>query len=115
MLKMALDQVDYMGKALKLETLNHKIEQYVKLSALVGDEPLPKYSLPLFKELLIRGELPRGKVKDIIGTKDRTASTLIKELIQKDFLESNTPKSPIKLKFNAHFASYLFPELVPQR
>jgi Fic family protein len=115
MLKTALDQVNYMGKALKLETLNHKIEQYVKLSALVGDEPLPKYSLPLFKELLICGELPRGKVKDIIGTKDRTASTLIKELIQKDFLESNTPKSPIKLKFNAHFASYLFPELVPQR
>jgi hypothetical protein len=61
------------------------------------------------------GELPRGKVMDIIHTKDRTATTLIKELTQMDFLESDTPKSAIRLKFNAHFASYIFPELIPQR
>ncbi len=117
MLETALDQVNYMGESLKLETLNHRIQRYSRLSTegLVGTKPLPKYSLPLFKELLICGELPRGMVKDIIGTKDRTATTLIKDLSQRDFLESSTPKSPIRLKFNAHFASYLFPELVPQR
>ena len=36
-------------------------------------------------------------------------------LLNMDFLESDTPKSPIRLKFNAHFASYIFPELIPQR
>ncbi len=117
MLETALDQVTYMGEALKLETLNHRTEKYVRLSqdGLVAESSLPKYSLPIFKELLICGELPRGEVKHIIGTKDRTATTLIKELIQKDFLESTTPKSPVRLKFNAHFSSYLFPELVPRR
>ncbi len=117
MLETALDQVTYMGESLKLETLNQRIEGYVKLSqeGLVGDTPLPKYSLPLFKELLVCGELPRGTVKDIIGTKDRTATTLITELTRRNFLKSTTPKSPIRLNFNAHFASYLFPELVPQR
>lgn len=47
------------------------------------------------------GELPRGKVKEVIGSKDRTASTLIKELLALDYIESTTPKSPIRLKFNA--------------
>jgi hypothetical protein len=52
---------------------------------------------------------------DIIHTKERTATSLIGKLIQMDFLESDTPKSAIRLKFNAHFASYIFPELIPQK
>ena len=117
MLEIALDQVDFMNKNLKMHSLHERIESYVRLSkeGLFNTKPLPKYSELLFKELLMVGEVPRGKVMDIIGTKDRTATTLIKELIQMDFLESDTPKSAIRLNFNAHFASYIFPELIPQR
>ena len=39
--------------------------------------PLPKHSEHLFKVLLIEGEIPRSKVKDIIGKEAKTASTLI--------------------------------------
>ena len=117
MLEVALDQVDFMHQNLKMHSLHERIESYVRLSqeGLFGAKPLPKYSELLFKELLMVGEVPRGKVMDIIGTKDRTATTLIKALIQMDFLESDTPKSAIRLKFNAHFASYIFPELIPQK
>ena len=115
MLEVALDQVDFMNKNLKMHSLHERIESYVRLSkeGLFDTKPLPKYSELLLKELLMVGEVPRGKVMDIIHTKDRTATTLIKELIQMDFLESDTPKSAIRLKFNAHFASYIFPELIP--
>ena len=117
MLEIALDQVDFMHKNLKMHSLHERIESYVRLSkeGFFHAKPLPKYSELLFKELLMVGEVPRGKVMDIIHTKDRTATTLIKELTQMDFLESDTPKSAIRLKFNAHFASYIFPELIPQR
>lgn len=117
MLEIALDQVDFMHKNLKMHSLHERIESYVRLSkeGFFNAKPLPKYSELLFKELLMVGEVPRGKVMDIIHTKDRTATTLIKELTQMDFLESDTPKSAIRLKFNAHFASYIFPELIPQR
>ena len=117
MLEIALDQVDFMNQNLKMNSLHKRIERYVRLSkeGFFGTKPLPKYSELLFKELLMAGEVPRGKVMDIIHTKDRTATTLIKELIQMDFLESDTPKSAIRLKFNAHFASYIFPELIPQK
>lgn len=117
MLAVALDQVDFMNKNLKMHSLHERIESYVRLSkeGLFNTKPLPKYSELLFKELLMVGEVPRGKVMDIIHTKERTATTLIKELTQMDFLESDTPKSAIRLKFNAHFASYIFPELIPQK
>ncbi len=117
MLVVALDQVDFMNKNLKMHSLHERIESYVRLSreGLFNTKPLPKYSELLFNELLMIGEVPRGKVMDIIHTKERTATTLIKELTQMDFLESDTPKSAIRLKFNAHFASYIFPELIPQK
>ena len=117
MLEVALDQVDFMNQNLKMHSLHERIERYVRLSkeGFFDRKPLPKYSELLFKELLMLGEVPRGKVMDIIHTKDRTATTLIRELIQMNFLESDTPKSAIRLKFNAHFASYIFPELIPQK
>jgi Fic family protein len=117
MLEVALDQVDFMHKNLKMHLLHERIESYVRLSreGLLSINPLPKYSEFLFKELLLLGEMPRGKVMNVIGTKERTATALIKELIQQDFLESDTPKGAIRLKFNAHFASYIFPELIPQK
>ena len=117
MLEVALDQVNFMNQNLKMNALHERIERYVRLSkeGFFDTKPLPKYSELLFKELLMRGEVPRGKVKDIIHTKDRTATTLITALTQMDFLESDTPKSAIRLKFNAHFSSYIFPELIPQK
>ncbi len=116
MLEIALDQVDFMSQSLKMNTLHSKIETYVRLSqeGIIGNKPLPKYSELLFKELLVVGEVARGKVGDIIYKKERTARNLIKELIELDYIESDTPKSAIRLKFNAHFASYIFPELIPQ-
>ena len=117
MLTLALDQIEFMSKSLQLSSLGHKIDSYIRLSehGLVGDEPLPKYTFALFKELLISGEVARGRVKEIIGKKDRTATMLIKTLSRMDYIESDTPKSAIRLKLNSHFASYLIPDLIPSR
>ena len=115
MLGIALDQVDFMQQNLQMNTLYKRIEKYVHLSqeGMLSSEPLPKYTEPLFKELLLVGEIQRGKVMNVIHTKDRTATALIKKLTEMDFLESDTPKGPVRLKFNAHFASYIFPDLIP--
>lgn len=117
MLDTALDQVNYMGKYLKIDSLGTNIEKYVKLSqnGFFDSEPLPKYSEIVFKELLIKGSIARGEVSKIIGKSDRTASTLISKLIKADFLQSKSHKEAISLKFNPHFASYIIPELMPQK
>lgn len=117
MLETALDQIAFMSKNLQLNLLGNRIDKFVLLceQGMLDLKPLPKYSSLLFKELLIYGEIPRGKVQDIINKSDRTATTLIKTLIDMEYLESDTPKSAIKLKLNAAFASYLLPDLMPSR
>jgi Fic family protein len=117
MLEISLDQIEFMSKNLDLATLSNRMEKYVKLSQndMLDIKPLPKYTLPLLKELLICGELQRGKVKEIIGTKDRVATYLIKDLLELGYIQSYTPKGAIRLKINAHFGSYLIPELIPSR
>ncbi|SMP85993.1 Fic family protein [Epsilonproteobacteria bacterium SCGC AD-308-O04] len=117
MLETALDQIAFMSKNLQLSSLGNKIDKFVFLSeqGMLNTKPLPKYSSALFKELLINGEIPRGKVKDIINKSDRTATSLIKALTEMDYLESDTQKSAIRLKINAEFGSYLMPDLIPSR
>ena len=117
MLEITLDQVEYMNKYLKIDSLGKNIEKYVKLSqsGLFDNEPLPKYSELVFKELLIKGNISRGEVANIIGKGTRTATTLVSKLIKADFLQSKSHKDALSLKFNAHFASYIIPELMPQK
>jgi Fic family protein len=117
MLDISLDQVEYMNKYLKIDSLGNNIEKYVKLSqsGLFDNEPLPKYSELVFKELLIKGTINRGEVSNIIGKSSRTATTLVSKLIKADFLQSKSHKDSISLKFNTHFASYIIPELMPQQ
>ena len=116
MLDISLDQVEYMNKHLKLNALTSKIELYVQRSndGLLDIEPLPKHSAKIFKYLLLSGECPRGKIPDIIGMKERTASRVISELLKRNFIESDSKAGAIKLKIGASMASYLFPMLVPE-
>jgi len=106
-----------MNKYLKIDSLGKNIEKYVKLSqnGLFTNEPLPKYSELLFKELLIKGSISRGEVSNVIDKSSRTATTLVSKLIKLNFLKSKSHKEPISLKFNSHFASYIIPELIPQK
>jgi Fic family protein len=117
MLDISLDQVAYMNKHLKLNALTSKIELYVQRvnDGLLDIEPLPKHSEKIFKYLLLSGECARGKIPEIIGMKERTASRLISELLKRNFIESDTKAGAIRLKIGASMASYLFPMLVPEK
>lgn len=116
MLDIALDQVAYMNKHLKLNMLTSKIELYVQRvnDGILGIEPLPKHSEKIFKYLLLSGECTRGKVPEIIGMKERTASRVISELLKRNFIVSDSIAGPIRLKIGSSMASYLFPMLVPE-
>jgi len=117
MLDTALDQVEYMNKHLKLNALTEKIELYVQRvnDGLLGIAPLPKHSEKIFKYLLLSGECTRGKIPEIIGMKERTASRVISELLKRNFIVSDSKAGSIRLKIGVSMASYLFPMLVPEQ
>ena len=111
------DQVEYMGRHLKLNELSARLDRYIAKSQTkeLDIPPLPKYSGAILKHLLLVGESPRGLVKEAINTSERTARGVISQLGDMGYITSETPKSAIKFKINAHLASYLFPEIVPER
>lgn len=115
MLTMAEDQIDFMGKLLKMDALATRIEKYVTLvnNGVLGIEELPKGSANIFKHLLIHGESSRGSMAEVIGAKERTTTNVVQELLRRNFLASPSPKGPIRLKFTAHMGSYIFPDLLP--
>ncbi len=115
MLDVAIDQINYMKSMLEISSLFNRVEKYIKYSQdkMYTIKPLPKHSVILLKELLIKGSIKRGEVSTIINTGDRTASRLIKELLERNYIQSDTPRGNIRIKFNAHFAMEIFPELIP--
>lgn len=114
MLEVGLEQVNYAKENLNITKMYKNIQNYVHLSkeGLFDQDPLPEDSELLFKELLLSGEIPRGDVAMAINKKSRAATYLNKRLIDMDLITSDTPKGPIRIKFNMHFASYLFPCLI---
>lgn len=117
MLESALDQIHFMDENLKLSTLSARIERFVEFSqkGMYNIEPLPQNSEMLFNKLLLVGELSRGEVEKTIGKSQRTASALIKKLLEMDYLTTDSPRGDIRLKFNAFFASKLIPDLIPDK
>lgn len=116
MLEVALDQITFMSKSLSLSTLNHRMGTFVELSqkGMYSIAPLPKYSEMLFSTLLIKGEVQRGEVEKIIGKSKKSAYTLVKTLLDMEYLESDSPRGLLRLKLNTFFASKLIPDLIPE-
>lgn len=116
MLECSLDQINYMDRYLKLSELSSRIDNYTKKVYDGGFDrlSLPKKSDRIFKHLLLIGESPRSALASIIDMSERTTTSTIKELLEKGYLTSDTPKGAVRLRFNTHFASWLFPELIPE-
>lgn len=115
MLTIAEDQIDYMSSLLKMDGLTTRLENYVAFAnkRMLGIEELPKGSAEIFKHLLIHGESQRGSMAQVIGAGERTTTKVVQELLKRDFLSTPSPKGPIHLRFSAHMASYVFPDLMP--
>jgi len=113
-LDIALEQINFMKEQLKIDVLQQNLQKHIVKTReeQYDGVGLPKYSELLLKELLIKGEVQRGDVKKIIGTETRTATTLVKKLLQTNYIQSDTPKGKIRLKFNEKLITDIFPDLI---
>lgn len=117
MLDTALDQIKYMSSVIKIDLIAKRMSNYVEFSQknmYENIKPLPKHSQKIFESLLIYGEIPRNSVKDILNVSKPTAIKIVKELEDRGYINSVEPKSPIRIRFNSHFASEVIPEIFPK-
>jgi hypothetical protein len=113
MLNIANSEINLLQSYLKLPYLYEKLMHYIDYtrSPYYQNMALSKHTEVLTKELLLCGEIKRGDVQKIIGKEQRTATTLISELLKQDYITTDSPKGAIRLKFTMQIASFVFPKL----
>lgn len=117
MLDVALDQISFMKEQLRLTSFKQRLGYFIEdvnKGRYINEKKFPNGSLALLKEVYERGEIPRGEVMSIVGLKQTNASLLIKELLKRGFLQSDSPRGPIRAKITASFAMRMFLELIPE-
>ncbi len=114
--EVADDQLSFMKKMLGLDELHKRIVSYVNRRA---DQTIPdekvlraeaKYVLT---EVMMRGEIVRGEVPRLIGMGERTATDLIRQLLEEELVTSTSHRAPIRFHIPSKVVGYYFPDLYP--
>jgi len=111
-LEIALDQIRFMSSLLELDGMKRRISGYVERQVRLGE--LQEESIFLLSEVLFHGEIQRGEAPRITGKPERTARRILKDLLEKSLLISDSEKGPVHLAFPAKIAAYYFPRLYPE-
>ncbi len=110
-LRVMIDQIAFMEGLFEVETLADRIEQYVRVEALLKDDS--DRVVRLLREALYRGQFPRGEAARITGARERTGRATLSKAIELGLLTSLTPKSPVRLALPAKVLGTYFPRLFP--
>lgn len=110
----ALDQTAFMGELLNMDGLLARIEDFI--SRLAGRGETRSAAYYLIREALLRGEYARGEAARITGLSERSARTLLGELLSPGLglLQSDSPKGRVRMGFPIHAVGYYFPRLYPE-
>jgi Fic family protein len=108
-LSVCLDQVKFMTSLFELDTLSKRLRTYVERS-----ETLKPETAYILEEAMLRGKVERGAIPRLTGLPERTARRLLNDAINAGLLASETPKSPVSLRFPEDALESIFPKLYPQ-
>jgi Fic family protein len=111
-LKIAVDQIDFMANLLDLDGMQKRIQAVVDRKVSFGE--LKPEAGHLLRDVFLRGEIPRGEIPGIIGMPERSARRVVRSLLEKNYLVSDTEKGPVMLGFPASLVGYYFPRLYPE-
>lgn len=104
-LKICLDQVRFMSQLFDIDRLTERLRAYP------GNSGLRPEAATLLVEIFRRGEIARGEATVITGLGERTARTLLGDLLKVGIISSVSEKSPVYLSFPIEKRDILFPRL----
>ena len=112
-LTVSLDQVTFMQGLMQPDGLRSRILRWTAEEIEAGN--LPPKSGRVLEAILYRGELPRGDADAVVGTGERQARRIVSALTKHGVLESDSPRSPLRLVFPAALAHRWLPGLFPEQ
>jgi Fic family protein len=98
----------FMSGLFDIDNLARRLRAYVNAS-----DRLKPEAAKLLDEALMRGQFERGEASRITGLPERSARRVLNDVIQEGLLASETPKTPVSLRFPAAALEALFPRLYP--
>lgn len=110
-LTVSLDQVRYMESILDPGNLLRRIELYCTDEVAAGR--LPKPTFAVLREVVLTGELERGRVAALVGLQARAGRHVTSTLLEKGLLLSDSPRAPLRLGFPTEAVERWFPALYP--
>jgi Fic family protein len=110
--EIAEDQVAFMTDLLDLDTLEKRIIAYIEREAMVG-KLQPEAGL-LIRDVMLRGQIPRGEAARITGMAERTARDVVSKLLKRGLLTSPSPKGDLRWGLPTEAIAYYFPRLYPE-
>ena len=110
-LRVSLDQVRFMESILDPGSMLRRIELYCRDEIEAGR--LPKSSYAVLREVVLSGELERGRVRSIVDLQERAARNITSALVAKRLLISDSPRAPLRLGFPTEAVERWFPSLYP--
>ncbi len=110
-LQICRDQVEFMQSLLQPAQLLRRMKLYVDDEITVGR--LPKGAMGLLREVLLTGEMERGRAAELTGYQERRARDTLSALLDRGLLTPTSPKGPVRLGFPQDVLERWFPKLYP--
>ena len=108
-----IDQVDFMEMLMMPDRLVNRILLWTEEEIHAGE--LPPQSRIIMRNVLYRGEIPRGEVTRLLGSSPRHARRITSALLKRGILVSQSTRAPLRLAFPAELASRWLPGLFPEK
>jgi len=112
-LKLCIDQVKFMAGLMEPTKLHARVEIWCEEEIRTGN--LPAKSNRVLAALIDRGELPRGRVPELLGTSERSAQRITRALQDRGVTQADSTRAPLRLAFPAALAARWLPGLFPER
>ncbi len=114
-LSVCQDQVDFMAGLLRLGDVERRIAACLAYEEQTVRSGVRREALrPLHYLFVTDGALPRGEFKVMTGLAERTAGTLLRSLLDRKLLTSETPQGPVRFGLPLHALRFYFPALWPE-
>jgi Fic family protein len=110
-LETAIDQVRFMEGLLNPRGLTARMERFVDEE--IGAGRLLRGSFQVLREVVLSGEVERGRAGELTGYRDRRARTVVAVLLKRGYLQSDSPRGRLRLGFPLDAVERWFPGLYP--
>lgn len=109
-LQVGIDQARFMASMVDLDSFGARVDTYFRH---IRSTMLRPESAYLYMHAFTMGEFERGEAARLTGLSERTARTVLGQLVIEGFLVSDTPKGKVRVGFPVHAMSFLLPNLYP--